>query len=222
MTDSAFKGVNYKKDPTQEPTFLGQLRYRPEVKNVISLLESVDIKLFRRILQFVIEYMKGTDITDTIWGKLKQGSEVSTEDLKILFTGAYYILRSAFRNRIEVSTLQIDLTIKLKVPEPVVKDFCTAYTSSKEAFERSAIEKRIRYPSVADLSWRIDVTITTSAMSRVFKPTILVQLTSTDGKIRTFEMKTDQFHTLRYNVARVLKEFDNIEKSPSLKIDKKA
>jgi len=39
----------------------------------------------------------------------------------------------------------------------------------------------VRFPTLADLRWRVDVTISTSSLNRVLKPTLLFQLTLSDG-----------------------------------------
>lgn len=70
------------------------------------------------------------------------------------------------------------------------------------------------------LKWRIDVTIMTSSMNRLFKPSILVQMTDTNGVIRTFEVSTAMFHHLRMQVARLIKELDATESHPLLTLDK--
>lgn len=70
------------------------------------------------------------------------------------------------------------------------------------------------------MKWRIDVTIMTSSMNRLFKPSILVQMTDTTGVIHTFEMSTGMFHHLRMQVARLLKELDATESHPILQLDK--
>lgn len=63
----------------------------------------------------------------------------------------------------------------------------------------------ISYPRLESLDYRVDVTITTSEMDRVLKPTVLMRMVDDKGDIRTFEMNPEQFHKLRYSVARVLK-----------------
>jgi hypothetical protein len=55
------------------------------------------------------------------------------------------------------------------------------------------------------MDYRVDVTITTSEMDRVLKPTVLMKIIDNNGDIRTFEINPEQFHNLRYSVARVLK-----------------
>jgi hypothetical protein len=115
----------------------------------------------------------------------------------------------------------------------------------------------VRFPTLADLRWRVDVTISTSSLNRVLKPTLLFQLTLSDGtittahahahsvrstvrcrdcsnsrrygvcvmnviasagSIRTFELTVEQFHELRFDVARVLKDMGDLENNPILKI----
>lgn len=66
-------------------------------------------------------------------------------------------------------------------------------------------EDVISYPRLDSVDYRVDVTITTSEMDRVLKPTVLMRLVDDNGDIRTFEMNPEQFHKLRYSVARVLK-----------------
>ena len=55
------------------------------------------------------------------------------------------------------------------------------------------------------MDWRVDVTISTSEMARVLKPSILMRMVDSTGTIRTFEVNPEVFHKMRYSVARVLK-----------------
>lgn len=43
-----------------------------------------------------------------------------------------------------------------------------------------------------------------------------MQMTLSDGNVHTFEVPTEQFNKLRYNVAFVLKEMEDLEKRPVL------
>lgn len=65
-----------------------------------------------------------------------------------------------------------------------------------------------------DLNWRVDVTISTTSMSRVFKPSVLMRMTLSNGKIVTFEVSVDKFQELRYNVAKVLKNVYDLKQHP--------
>lgn len=47
-----------------------------------------------------------------------------------------------------------------------------------------------------------------------------MEVTTSDGRIKTFELSIEKFHELRYNVAKVLKDMEDLEQIPILKIDK--
>jgi hypothetical protein len=70
------------------------------------------------------------------------------------------------------------------------------------------------------MRFRVDVTIMSSSMNRVLKPSVLMQLTNTEGEVYQFEMTPAQFHKLRYSTARLIKELDNVDKTPILAIDR--
>ena len=57
-----------------------------------------------------------------------------------------------------------------------------------------------------------------SALNRTMEPSILAELTLSDGKVKTFEVPVSKFHELRYNVAYVLREMDSLEQRSILKV----
>ena len=81
------------------------------------------------------------------------------------------------------------------------------------------LEERQSFPRLEELDWRIDVTISTGSMNRVLKPSILMQFGMTEGKELLLQMNQEKFQELRYQVACVLKEMQNIESNPILKLD---
>jgi hypothetical protein len=58
--------------------------------------------------------------------------------------------------------------------------------------------QRIVLPSLDRMDWRVDVAITTTHLVRAFKPTVTFQVTTTDGRIHTFESSVDKFHQVRF------------------------
>jgi hypothetical protein len=74
---------------------------------------------------------------------------------------------------------------------------------SRDILEKAANDNRVRFPRLDALRWRVDVSISSSSLSRVMQPAILMEMTLGDGTIRTFEVPVDQFHDLRFNVAKV-------------------
>lgn len=66
-------------------------------------------------------------------------------------------------------------------------------------------------PTVSDCRWRLDVTVSTSALSRSFQPSVLMQLTLSDGTMRTFAVTIEQLHQLRYLLARSLRDLSILD-----------
>jgi hypothetical protein len=60
------------------------------------------------------------------------------------------------------------------------------------------------------MSWRVDVSISTSSLIRTLEPSILIELNLSDGRIVLFETPLNVFHLLRFNIALVLKEMNDL------------
>lgn len=74
------------------------------------------------------------------------------------------------------------------------------------------------FPRISGVKWRVDVAISTSSLERVMRPSIMMELTLSDGSIKTFEMHIEQFHKLRYSVARVLRNMQDVERNPIMRL----
>ena len=68
------------------------------------------------------------------------------------------------------------------------------------------------------MDWRVDVSISTSSLIRTLEPTVLIKLKLSDGRKIAFEMNIKKFHMLRYNIATILKEIDDVENRQIFKI----
>ena len=74
------------------------------------------------------------------------------------------------------------------------------------------------FPRIANMKWRVDVSISTSSLDKIMKPSVMVELSLSDGSIKTFEMDVDQFQKLRYDTARLLRQMQEIERHPIMRI----
>jgi len=109
--------------------------------------------------------------------------------------------------------------VELKIPGELIPDLSSiVFGEKRSAFDAAALRNRSHLPSLDSLRWRVDVAISTSALNRVLEPSVLMELKLSDGKIHTFEVSSSKFHELRYNVAYVLKEMEDVEKKNILKI----
>jgi hypothetical protein len=81
----------------------------------------------------------------------------------------------------------------------------------REVFERGLLAMRPQYNKIKMFQWRIDVSISTSALCRTLEPAIIVKIKLSDGSIKVFEMSIKKFHLLRFNIATILKEIEDLE-----------
>ncbi len=65
-------------------------------------------------------------------------------------------------------------------------------------------------PTLKSFIWRLDVSISTSSLIRNLEPSIIVQMHLSDDRKVSFEMSLSSFHLLRFNVAFVLKEMEEL------------
>lgn len=69
---------------------------------------------------------------------------------------------------------------------------------------------------MSSLSWRVDVSISTSSLSRTLEPSVILSMRLSDdgdhdsNRLVSFELSLASFHLLRFNVAIVLKEMDDL------------
>jgi hypothetical protein len=71
---------------------------------------------------------------------------------------------------------------------------------------------------VINVRWRVDITISTSVITRVFKPVLLLQLELSNGTVRTMEVSLQQFHELRLACATALNEMITVSNHPIMLI----
>lgn len=185
-----------------------------EIKNIIPLLHQLPTNQIRAILTDVITYMKSDN---NAINQLIEKNKDKNDEYSLLFSGLYSILRQAISSKIIIATIRNDL-LKINMPESCVDDICKAIGIARPSIEKLLIINRIKYPTITKLRWRIDVIISSGSLSKVMKPSIIVQLILSNGNIKTFEMSTEQFNQLRYSVAKVLYEMQAIDRHPIVKI----
>ena len=57
-------------------------------------------------------------------------------------------------------------------------------------------------------SWRVDVTLSTSASYKVLKPAVLFRVVLDDGTTHVFEASVQELHTFRHALATALYKLD--------------
>ena len=223
----ATKGRNFGKtaaipqDPTKVPNGIDPSTYfapsiPQEVREIVPILHSISLNLFRETLSTIMNYLQGNVvISDEYFLSLqrmamklekengnKTGTGGGCSDYGLLFTGLYSMIKIAIQFKIKNEIIRNDL-LKMNVPIPVIDDLIRVIRLSRFDIERAALANRIRFPRLEKLRWRVDVVISSGSLSRVLRPTILMQMILSNQIIKTFEISIEQFSQLRLGVAKV-------------------
>jgi hypothetical protein len=219
----ATKGRNFGKtaavpqDPTKVPNGIDTSTYfapsiPQEVKEIVPILHTVSPELLRETLSTIMNYLKGNlVITDEHFLSLQRmaaklekegGASSGAGDYGLFFTGLYSMIKIAIQFKIKNDSIRKDL-LKMNVPSQVIEDVIRVIRISRFDIERAALANRIRFPRLEKLRWRVDVVISSGSLSRVLRPTILMQMILSNKIIKTFEVSIEQFSQLRLGVAKV-------------------
>lgn len=146
--------------------------------------------------------------------------QISSYHLTMIYASLFKLHRSALRmSSLKQEILKEDLIEFLKFPAEYATDFTSLVSSQKrENIDTLYFKMRPQLPTLKCVSWRVDVSISTSSLSRTLEPTILMQMHLSNGQKISFEMSINSFHLLRFNVAFVLKEIEDLLNRPTLKL----
>ncbi|XP_037636998.1 COMM domain-containing protein 5 isoform X2 [Sebastes umbrosus] len=183
-------------------------------------LKDVDQELFRRILKAVVSALEGKDCRD-VMKSIAESSTIPQERLSHIVAGMYRVLSEAIRiptSSLKQEAFREDLK-ELRIPEDFITDFSSVVFGNKRAaLDASTSQKDPHLPSLEDFKWRVDVAISTSSLARALQPSVLMQMKLSDGSFQRFEVPVSKFQELRYNVALILKEMNDLEKRNILQI----
>ncbi|XP_042732558.1 COMM domain-containing protein 5 isoform X3 [Lagopus leucura] len=182
--------------------FLGP-RLPAEVEAMARGLQEVGKETFRRLLKVTVNALEGKDCKESV-KLIAESTDLSEEQLAFLISGMYTLLREALRLPLS--------TFKQEVFKEDLKEL------RRPVSEGTALAQASRLPNVQDFKWRVDVAISTSSLARALQPSILMLMKLSDGTAHRFEVPVAKFQELRYNVALILKEMNDLEKRSILKI----
>ncbi|NWW66038.1 COMD5 protein, partial [Ifrita kowaldi] len=180
---------------------------------------------FAFLFTVTVNALEGKDCKESI-KLIAESANLSEEQLALLISGMYTLLREALR--LPLSTFKQEVSsgsiwnpdkVEAVIPEDFIVDFSSVvFGNRRPASEGTALIQRSRLPSIQDFRWRVDVAISTSSLARALQPSILMMMKLSDGTAHRFEMPVAKFQELRYNVALILKEMNDLEKRSILKI----
>ncbi|XP_006277442.1 COMM domain-containing protein 5 [Alligator mississippiensis] len=183
-------------------------------------LRQLDRDTFRRLLAVTVSALEGNDCKDSV-RMIAENADLSEEQLAVLISGMYTLLREALRLPLPTFKQEVfkeDLK-DLRIPDDFIADFASVvFGNRRPVLEATTLKQANSLPRVKDFQWRVDVAISTSSLARALQPSILMLLKLSDGEAHRFEVPVAKFQELRYNIALILKEMNDLEKRSVLKI----
>jgi len=189
-----------------------------EVQVALPLLSTVSRPSFRKVLQAVVQNIKGKTYGEDDYFQLTEATQLEGDTFGKLFTATFAIVRSAIRSRAHKK--DILRLVGIGISEEIASDIALVVHSSREDLETAVKESCVSCPSLDNIKWRVDVAISTSALSKCLKPSVLMQMSLSDGSIQNFELPLDKFHNLRCNVAKALRGVHDVESHPLTRVIK--
>ncbi|NXD37561.1 COMD5 protein, partial [Copsychus sechellarum] len=174
-----------------------------------------------------VNALEGKDCKESV-RLIAESANLSEEQLAFLISGMYTLLREALRLPLTTFKQEVMVTknpncfvllFSFRIPEDFIVDFSSVvFGNRRPTSEGTALIQRSRLPCIQDFKWRVDVAISTSSLARALQPSILMMMKLSDGTAHRFEVPVAKFQELRYNVALILKEMNDLEKRSILKI----
>ncbi|XP_053130368.1 COMM domain-containing protein 5 isoform X1 [Hemicordylus capensis] len=226
-------------------SFLGA-RLPPEVEAMARSLRELDKETFRKLLKVAVSALEGRDCREAVRA-IAESASLPDAQLAVLVSGMYLLLREALRlptaslkqevfkedlkelrsqsKNLGARQWTLDKITRLsdgrcrRIPEDFIVDFATvAFGNRRPVLEATIQQRANKLPRIEDFKWRVDVAISTSSLARALQPSILMQMKLSDGTAHRLEVPAAKFQELRYNVALILKEMNDLEKRSVLKI----
>jgi hypothetical protein len=169
-------------DPLKVPSGIDASTYffptiPEEVKSATTVFHSYPPDTLEKIIDKVFQYLilNKIKIEEINADQSEFGEELKVGDFNLMMSGTFFIINTAVRNKINITTLRTDLT-SMNIPKPFIDVTASRLMKFRSQLEATAIESRIRFPKLNKLRWRIDVTISSGSLSRIMRPNILMQV----------------------------------------------
>lgn len=192
--------------------------YIPVAANFLSNLSSdARRNVFRFMLQLAVNSIEGKDVPEGALDHI-QGQGHSLLQLHESYAGLLTLIQTFIRlphGSVNSDHLKEDLK-EVKFPEECQTDLVNILYGPKRLV-LDDISQDSFYLKMEKFRWRIDITISSSVLSRVLEPSILFDMILSNGERKTFEVTIPKFHQIRYSVTSVLKEMESMEKKKLFK-----
>jgi COMM domain containing 5 len=215
MSKSSRRRSFSKKAQVSIPSFLQP--FPAEIKVALPVLISLERSTIQNIIKAASAYLKGKEFSTEMSCMQAEALGMEVTDYGKVFTAVYLLLRTIVGKRITGKTILDELPGLGLTPE-VVQDIVRVVKAQRSSIEDVATGSAQACPRLTSTRWRVDVAISTSSLNKCLKPSILMQLGLSNGKLKNFELPIDKFHDLRFNVAKALRAVRDLESHPLIRV----
>ncbi|GFU12002.1 COMM domain-containing protein 5 [Nephila pilipes] len=203
---------------SERTLFLGP-RIPNYVKSLGKNLKNIKKPVFRQMVKLAMLDFEGKATNSDMYVAIKKATQDSC-NVDIVYGALYALLKCALS--LPEASLKQDIfkedLHELGINDEYIEDLTNVlYGQRRSSIITNFNNLAPHLPKLSNFSWRIDVAISTSTLNRVLEPAIVMEIQLSDGRRETFEVHPSQFHRLRFAVATLLKEIENLEMKSILK-----
>ncbi|KAK0182994.1 hypothetical protein PV327_001073 [Microctonus hyperodae] len=170
--------------------------------------------ILRPLIQLVVKSIEQEAIEDGILERISNKYNLPQEKVDEWYSLILTIFKIHLRTP-NASIKSADLKQylqELKMENDCIEDLCAVLYGHKRPALIHGLTERIKFfPKLKSCRWRIDVTISSSSLSRVLEPTILMEWNLNTGERYLFEMNLTKFHLMRHTIASLLLKMQEID-----------
>lgn len=169
-------------DPTRVPAGVDSSTFMSpaipeEVKAAVPAIHAVKPENYAPLLRRFHKYMQERGSMSELEYHALQSKEFADIEFSTVFSGLFALSTLVTKLKTKISVIAADLE-KINMPLPFIDLYIRMLRSSRAGFELLAVDNNFRFPRLRSFRWRVDVTISSSSLSRILKPSIMMQVCS--------------------------------------------
>lgn len=197
----------------EKSSFLGTRIPSQSMKIFSKHIQNISKNAFRLIIQLAVNTLEDRPIADGALNKI-QSQVGQVEDIEELFAGIYYLMSTFLwfpAGTVKVESFKEELR-ELKFSEECVTDLTSVlYGPKRQNIDNILTLHEPHLPRLTSLTWRLDIVISSSCVSRILEPSIMFKLHVSTGQTYIFHVPISKFHQFRHQVSLLLSDMAALE-----------
>ncbi|XP_015513322.2 COMM domain-containing protein 5 [Neodiprion pinetum] len=176
--------------------------------------------VIRPLIQLAVKSIQRDHIEEGVLDRICEKYNVTQENIDQWYSAVLKILHTHLRYPSgSVKPAEFKECLQdLKLSPDCIEDLSTvAYGQRRVVLVNELLYITKFYPHIKSCRWRIDINISSSVLSRIMEPSIIMEWTLSSGECKMFELSMAKFHQLRHAVASLLREIQIFERRNTFK-----